>query len=179
MGSFGSDEGNVLYVIVCAAPPALETPALVQQLRHAGWDTCVVLTPSAAQWVDVGLLADVSGHPARSEFRGPVDPKFTPLADVVLVAPATFNTINKCVAGISDNLALGLMNEAIGLGVPMAVVPWVNGALAGHPVYDESLRKLGAAGVRIARPNTGQEFQALALDTVSEPEGKLGRSDSS
>jgi phosphopantothenoylcysteine synthetase/decarboxylase len=38
-----------------------------------------------------------------------------PRADAVAIAPATFNTINKWVAGISDTFALGLLNEAIGL----------------------------------------------------------------
>jgi flavoprotein len=35
-----------------------------------------------------------------------------------VVAPATFNTINKWAQGISDTLALGLLNEATGLGLP-------------------------------------------------------------
>lgn len=57
-----------------------------------------------------------------------------PLATAIAVVPATFNTINKWVAGISDTFALGILNEAIGLrGVtvlPNEVIR--HGAEAGH-----------------------------------------------
>jgi len=38
------------------------------------------------------------------------------------VAPATFNTVNKWAAGISDTLALGILCEAYGMGIPTAVL---------------------------------------------------------
>lgn len=41
-----------------------------------------------------------------------------PAPDALVVAPCTFNTANKLVAGISDTLALGLLNEAIGAEIP-------------------------------------------------------------
>jgi phosphopantothenoylcysteine synthetase/decarboxylase len=89
----------------------------------------------------------------RSEFRGPDEPEFDPRGDALLVAPATFNTINKCALGASDSLALGLMNEALGTrGLPMAVVPWVNTRLAGHPAYEPSLGRLQGAGTHIITP---------------------------
>jgi phosphopantothenoylcysteine synthetase/decarboxylase len=71
------------------------------------------------------------------------------------VAPASFNTIIKCAAGINDNLALGLINEALGSpSVPVALVPWVNGSLNEHPAYRPSLDRLRSAGVHIAMPNS-------------------------
>ena len=42
---------RVLYTIVCAAPPALHVQALVSQARQGGWDTCLILTPTAARWL--------------------------------------------------------------------------------------------------------------------------------
>lgn len=162
MGSFGSGGGNVVYIVACAAPPALETAELVRHLQAHGWHTCVVLTPPTAQWVDLVHLAQLSGHEVRSQFRRPTDTKFTPLGDAVLVAPATFNTINKWAAGISDNLALGLLNEAVGARIPVAVVPWVNGSLAGHPSYQRSLMFLETAGVQIAH-DPEPNFRAAAL----------------
>ena len=46
---------------------------------------------------------------------------------------ATYNTINKWANGISDNFALGILAEAVGLRIPVAVLPFVNSALASHP----------------------------------------------
>ncbi|MFE9885411.1 flavoprotein [Streptomyces scopuliridis] len=62
--------------------------------------------------------------------------------DYRAVAPATFNTINKWAAGISDTLALGILCEAYGLGISTAVLPYVNAAMASHPAYSRSLEQL-------------------------------------
>jgi phosphopantothenoylcysteine synthetase/decarboxylase len=148
MTSFGSEAGDVLYLVVCAAPPAREAPELVRHMRAAGWNVCVVTTPTAEDWVDADALGEVSGHAVRSRFRGPDDPPFEPLGDAVLVAPATFNTVNQVAAGINDSLALGLINEALGLRYPVVFVPFVGEALAAHPAYEASIDGLTRYGAR-------------------------------
>ena len=65
------------------------------------------------------------------------------------MVPATFNTINKWAQGISDTLALGLLNEAVGLRLPMVAVPWPNAALAAHPVFVRSVATLREWGVAL------------------------------
>jgi phosphopantothenoylcysteine decarboxylase len=147
MPSFGSDRGDVLYLVVCAAPPAHEAKRTVASLQAAGWDVCVVATPAALAWIDAPSLGDATRRPVRSEFRLPEEPEFVPRGDAVLVAPATFNTINKAAAGVNDSLALGLINEALGtLSVPLALVPWVNASLSRHPAYSLSLARLKDSG---------------------------------
>jgi phosphopantothenoylcysteine synthetase/decarboxylase len=155
MPSFGSDRGDVLYLVVCAAPPASETKRTVASLQASGWDVCVVATPAALAWIDVLALRGATGHSVRSEFRTPDDPEFVPRGDAVLVAPATFNTINKCAVGVNDSLALGLINEALGSpSIPLALVPWVNPSLSGHPAYRPSLLRLEAAGAYAVMPES-------------------------
>jgi hypothetical protein len=63
--------------------------------------------------------------------------------------PSLAATINKWAAGISDTLALGLLNEAIGLGLPVVAVPFPNIALAQHPAFRRSLADLRGYGVRL------------------------------
>lgn len=156
MPSFGSTTGNVAYLIVCGAPPARQAPRSVAVLQDVGWDVCVIATPVAVAWIDTAALSTATGHAVRSELRGPDEAEFDPRGDAVLVAPATFNTINKCALGASDSLALGLMNEALGTGgLPIALVPWVNAVLAGHPAYEPSLGRLRGAGAHIVTPESG------------------------
>ena len=150
MPSFGSETGNVLYLIVCGAPLAANTAELVKEKQAEGWDVCVIATPSGAEWFDRNEVQLVSGHEVRIHFRSPQDPEFGPLGDEVLVCPATFNTINKCAVGINDTLALGLLNEAIGRGVPVLVFPMLNEALRSHPSYAQSVDVLLASGVAFA-----------------------------
>jgi phosphopantothenoylcysteine synthetase/decarboxylase len=141
-------ERPVLYVIASGATPARDLPEHVATLV-ADWDTCVITTPEGARFFDVAQIAAMTGHPVRTSFKDPDAPDILPPASAFAAAPATFNTINKWAAGISDTLALGLLNEAIGLGLPIVAVPWPNVALARHPAFDSSISTLRECGITL------------------------------
>ncbi len=90
----------VLLLVVCAAPPAAKVAELAERLRHDDWDVHPVITEAATAWVDLPALQQTTGHPVRSEPRGPQEPKSLPRPDAIIVAPATFNTINQWAAGV-------------------------------------------------------------------------------
>ncbi|MFG3226084.1 flavoprotein [Kitasatospora sp. NPDC048194] len=140
----------VLYVVVCAAGVAGGVGELISAAQDRGWDVGVVATPLATGFIDVAAIEAQTGHPVRSAWRKPGDPRPLPDPDALVVAPATFNTINKWAAGISDTLALGILCESYGWGIPVAVQPCLSAAQVAHPAYGESLAKLRRMGVRIA-----------------------------
>lgn len=140
---------RVLHLVVCAAPPAQAIGELVELLQAKKWAVWVVATPRATDWVDSAAVAELTGRPVRDEHRAPDDPEPLPRADAIAVVPATFNTVNKWVAGISDTFALGLLNEAIGLRLPIVVAPYAKASLAAHPAYARSLQTLGEWGVTV------------------------------
>jgi phosphopantothenoylcysteine synthetase/decarboxylase len=166
---------GVLYLVVCAAPPAMAIDVLVGLLQRGGWTVCVITTPRAALWVDSATLATQTGYPVRSDHRAPTDADTLPPADLIAVVPATFNTINKWSAGISDTLALGLLNEAIGLRLPTVVAPYAKPTLAAHPAFATSLENLRSWGVtvldnEVVRPRAGNgvfEWQSV-VDAISD-----------
>ncbi|MEU8516354.1 flavoprotein [Kitasatospora sp. NPDC048722] len=148
---------RTLYLIACAAPPArdLETP--IRAAQAAGWDVCVILTPSAHRWatedpgagIDLAALADLTGHPIRHSYKLPSQPDVLPSPDAILAAPLTSNSLSKWAAGISDTLALGLLTEAIGLRIPITALPHFNAAQAAHPAVTRSVETLRGAGVTV------------------------------
>jgi phosphopantothenoylcysteine synthetase/decarboxylase len=138
----------VLYLIASGAAPARGLPALVAELAR-DWDTCVITTPEGSRFFDVHEVAELTGHPVRASYKDPDAPDILPPPSAFAAAPATFNTINKWAAGISDTLALGLLNEAIGLGLPIVTVPWPNAALARHPAFGRSVALLRECGVNV------------------------------
>jgi hypothetical protein len=140
---------GVLYLVVCAAPPARDVYVLVDLAQKAGWDTCVVATPRAFQWIDGPGLSERTGHPVRHDYKLPGEPDLLPPPDAIIVAPATLNTINKWAAGISDTLALGLLCEAIGMELPVVVLPYLNAAQGKHPALVESIQRLRGCGVHV------------------------------
>lgn len=138
---------DVLALVVCAAPPVLRIGELIELLQEDGWTVCLTATPTAATWIDREALARQTGYPVRVEWRLPGDPEPHPPAAAVAVVPATFNVINKWAQGINDTLALGILNEALGAGIPVYAFPNVKAQLAAHPSYDRHLRLLREAGV--------------------------------
>jgi phosphopantothenoylcysteine synthetase/decarboxylase len=139
----------VLYTIACGSPPTRHVGELVELAQTAGWDVCVVVTPDGRKFVDTPALAAQSGHPVRSTYKNPGDVDVLPDADAMIVAPATVNTINKWALGIADTLALGLLVEGMGKGLPIVALPYTNAAMANHPAFGESVAKLRAWGVHV------------------------------
>jgi phosphopantothenoylcysteine synthetase/decarboxylase len=138
-----------LYVIVCAAPPARDAQTLVDLAQRAGWDVCVVATPMATRFIDAAALEACTRHPVRADYKRFGEPDVLPPADAMIVAPATFNTINKWAAGISDTLVLGLLTEAIGKRLPVVAMPFLNEAQAQHPAFESSVERLRRCGISV------------------------------
>jgi phosphopantothenoylcysteine synthetase/decarboxylase len=139
---------RVLSVIVCGAGPAMAIGTLVKLARDCGWTVQVVATPAALEFFDATAIESQTGSPVRSEYRTPGAPR-SEISDAIIVAPATYNTINKWAQGISDTYALGVLAETTGLGVPIVVLPFVNAALASREPFRRSVEALRAEGVRI------------------------------
>ncbi|MFF8831914.1 flavoprotein [Streptomyces sp. NPDC015131] len=144
--------------------------ALITAAQDRGWDVGVVATPLALGFIDAAAVEARTGHPIRSAWRRPGDPRPLPDPDAIAVAPATFNTINKWAAGMADTLALGILCEAYGLGVPTAVLPCLSAAQAAHPAYPRSLDALREMGVRIGgREREFRWEEALELLDIRPP----------
>ncbi|MFD7813348.1 flavoprotein [Streptomyces sp. NPDC059785] len=149
-----------LYVVVCACGIAADVGKLITAAHERHWDVGVIATPQGLGFLDAEAIEEQTGYPIRSAWRMPAEVRPLPPADAIAVAPATFNTINKWAAGISDTLALGILCEAYGMGTPTAVLPYLNTAQAAHPAYAHSLARLREMGVVIGsyqphRPKAG------------------------
>ena len=136
-------------MIVCAAGAAVNVDRLVKAAQSRAWDVWLVPTPSAVDFIDVPALERLTGHPIRARYRQPGESGKLPPANAVIVAPATYNTINKWAAGISDTFALGLLSELTPSGVPIAVLPFVNASLAANRVFARSVAELRDASVTV------------------------------
>lgn len=115
----------------------------------------VVPTPSAVDFIDISGLEETTGHPIRARYRRPGEDGKLPSADAVIVAPATYNTINKWAAGISDTFALGLLAELTPSAVPVVVLPFVNTSLAANRAFIRSVDELREAGVKVLLGDDG------------------------
>lgn len=126
--------------------------SLVEPLLDRGYQVSVVLTPTAAVWMDENgereKLADLTGLPVRAQPRLPSEPSPHPKPDVLIAAPATSNTVAKLALGIADNQALTILCENVGT-TPMIVFPRINAAHARQPAWEQHLEALRKVGVHV------------------------------
>jgi phosphopantothenoylcysteine synthetase/decarboxylase len=137
-----------LSVVVCGAPPTSDVGALVRLAQQRSWIVRAVPTPDALSFVDAVALESMTGNTVEVGYRSPSDVR-PPRPDAVIVAPATFNTINKSALGITDVHALGVVAEAIGRKVPVVMVPWVNAPLAAREPFRRAVTLLRDEGVYV------------------------------
>lgn len=141
---------GILYLIICAAPPAQQAYEHIPALQKAGWDVCVIATPQATRWIDSKQLEALTGHIVRTDYKLPGEADPLPKANAILAMPATFNTINKCAQGIGDTLVTSLLCECIGRGTPpIVLVPCLKMDLVRHPAFSKSIALLKECGVKV------------------------------
>lgn len=165
----------LIHLVVCGAPPTGAVTELIVPLQRRGWEVCVIPTQAALDWLDTQAVEQLTGFAIVTQGRRPDTAKQLPKVDMVVVAPATFNTINKWANGINDTPSLGVLNEALGSGVPIVASPYAKPSLAAHPAFQKSLDALVSCGVRLTptealRPqDSGEPFQwSTVLDLVKE-----------
>jgi phosphopantothenoylcysteine synthetase/decarboxylase len=139
---------RVLSVIVCGAGPATAIDTLITLAHERGWAVQVIATPAALDFFDQAAIEKQTGNPVKSQYSKPGTPR-SRIPDAIVVAPATYNTINKWAQGISDTYALGVLAEITGLDTPIVVLPFVNSALASRAPFRRSVESLRKEGVRI------------------------------
>ena len=122
-------------------------------------------TPNSERVIAPRDLSVIPGNRVvESYFDEAILPR--PPLGLVLVAPCSFNSLNKLAAGIADNLALSVVAEAIGRGTPVLVAPSLNEPLLRHPRTSASMATLREWGVSVIEPVDSGDGPRLAPDEV-------------
>ena len=152
---------KAIYLIVSGASAAKRIPNLLPQLIEFNLSIYTILTRNAHNILSAAQLADIPGHTLVESY---FDPSLIQDREpgLVLVAPATFNTVNKISQGIADTLAHSLVAEAIGSGWPVIIAPSMNPALASHPQTVQSFKTLRDWGITVLDFQYGQTSHTMA-----------------
>ncbi|HET8658363.1 MAG TPA: flavoprotein [Micromonosporaceae bacterium] len=180
--------GGHLQIVACGAGPATDISRLVEAARERSWTAAVTATASALAFIDVPAVEELTGSPVRTSYDASgKGRRMLPTVDALVVAPATYNTVNKLALGIADTYPLTSVAELVGRGVPTVVVPFVNAALAARTPFQRAVASLRTEGVRVLcgpgdgwephPPGTGADQQAVfpwwvAFQTAEEMAGR-------
>ncbi|MGI9147035.1 MAG: flavoprotein [Chloroflexota bacterium] len=165
---------EVAYLIVTGTTTAPRAAELVRALLGHVRGVITIATPNAARVLAPRDLSVIPGNRlVESYFDAAILPR--PPDGVVLVAPCSFNSLNKLAAGVADNLALSVTAEAIGRGSPVIVAPSLNAPLLRHPRALSSMATLREWGVSVIAPVNQGGAPRLAPDEtlLAEVERRL------
>jgi phosphopantothenoylcysteine synthetase/decarboxylase len=152
-----------LTIVCCGAAPTANVGVLVRLAHERFWNVRAVPTPDALSFIDAIALESMTANTVEAGYRSPHDAR-PPRPDALIVAPATFNTVNKAALGITDTHALGVIAETIGRGVPVVMVPWVNPPLAARVPFRRALNLLRDEGVQILLREENLESRPFGAD---------------
>lgn len=137
---------------------AYKAAELARLLVAAGAEVQVVMTAAATRFVGPLTFQALTGRAVRCELFDPAHEaamghiELARWADLVLIAPASANTLARLANGLADDL---LSTLCLASPAPLAVAPAMNQQMWRHPATAENLARLVARGVRVWGPDSG------------------------
>ena len=159
MAKGGSLKGKAIAVGVCGGISAYKTADLVSKLVQAGAEVEVVMTEGATEFVRPLVFETLSGRKARTKMfdfdaeRTPLHISIAQRIDLLVIAPATANTIAKLAHGLADNVLTSL---ALSTPAPMLLAPAMNVQMWQEAATQENVKLLKKRGVSFVGPEEGR-----------------------
>lgn len=146
--------GKTVLIGISGGIAAYKICELIRMYKRANAEVLVVCTPNALNFVTKLTLENLSKNPvAVEEFNvekfNPEHISYADKADIMVIAPATANTISKIATGVCDNL---LTSIACAFTKPMIIAPAMNCNMWENPIIQQNLSKLN---VEILEPESG------------------------
>ena len=148
----------VVVLGISGSIAAYKAADIASKLRKAGCEVFAVMTRHATEFITPLTLHTITRQPVIVSLFDEADswqPGHIDLADraaLLLVAPATANTLAKFSYGIADDAlsSIGLATRA-----PILIAPAMNGHMWQHPATQENVTRLTARGVQFIGPEEG------------------------
>lgn len=167
-------EGRHILLGITGSIAAYKAAALCRLLKREGAEVQVVMTALAKQFITPLTMATLSRRPILVEFFDPENGQWNShvslgeWADLMLIAPATANTLAKMTAGVADNL---LLTTYLSARCPVMVAPAMDLDMYAHYTTQRNLKELTEHGVGIIEPGSGELASGLeGKGRMAEPE---------
>jgi phosphopantothenoylcysteine decarboxylase/phosphopantothenate--cysteine ligase len=146
-----------IVVSVTGGIAAYKTVHLVRLLTKAGHEVTVVPTEDALRFVGAPTWEAISRHPVTTSVHDDVAKvrhvALGQAADLVIVAPATANSIAKMTAGLADDL---FGTTLLATEAPVLIAPAMHAEMWRHPATRANIETLRSRGVHIIGPADGE-----------------------
>ncbi len=144
---------------VTASIASYKACEIIRSLKEDGFNLTVLMTKDAMEFITALSLAGLSQNKVYSEMFS--DPRAWDIehisladrADLVLIAPATANMINKLACGMCDDL---ISCTVLATKAPVLIAPAMNSNMYEHKITQENIARLKSAGYKFVGPEKGK-----------------------
>jgi phosphopantothenoylcysteine decarboxylase/phosphopantothenate--cysteine ligase len=166
--------GKKVIIGVCGSIAAYKSAVVIRLLVKAGAEVQVIMTDSAKTFITPLTLSTLSTRPALSEFKKGETGLWNNhvelglWADIILLAPATANTMAKMASGITDNLLNAVYLSA---RCPVVFAPAMDLDMYQHPSIRQAMQQLSDYGNLFIDAEYGELASGLVgAGRMAEPE---------
>ena len=163
-----------IILAVTGGIAAYKSAILVRRLKDYGFDVRVVMTQGAQAFITPLTFQALSGNPVHTELLDPEAEagmghiELARWADLILVAPASCDSIAKFANGLADDL---LSTLYLATKAPVWVAPAMNQQMWAAKATQRNLQTLVEDGVHVIMPDTGEQACGdVGLGRMPEPE---------
>jgi len=170
MGTEGKElKGKRIVLCITGSVAAVQSPEIARALMRHGAEIFAVMSPMSQKIIHPYLMEWATGNIVTTELTGKIEHvalvgEHSLKADLVLVAPATANTISKIACGIDDTTVTSVASTALGSKCPIIIVPAMHESMYNHPMLAENMTELKGLGVQFIGPKI-EETKAKIAET--------------
>ncbi len=158
IGTTGKElKGKRIALCVTGSVSAVHSPEIARMLMRHGAEVFTVMSPMAREIIHPYLMEWATGNEVITELTGKIEHvalagEHSSRVHIVLVAPATANTISKIACGIDDTTVTSVVSTAFGSNCPIIIVPAMHESMYNHPILNNNIKNLKALGVQFVGP---------------------------
>ena len=147
--------GKTVVIGITGSIAAVECFGTIRELVRHGAEVRVVMTREAQKLVTPDSLEFACGHRPVTDLTGGTE-HITMMAarsaDLLLIYPATANTVSKLANGIDDTPVTSFATVALGSGIPVAIAPAMHDSMYTNPAVSANIARLKEWGVTFIGP---------------------------
>lgn len=144
---------------------AYRMPDLARDLRREGAEVICGMSETAKSLVSDDVFEWATGNPVVTRITGDIEHISLfkePSKTVLLISPATYDTIGKIASGVADTVPTLFFAYAFGHSVKTILAPAMHESMLRNPVISENIEKLNSLGVTFVQPKIEEEKAKIA-----------------
>lgn len=176
-GSLSSKlKGKTICLCLTGSVSIMDSPHIARKLIRHGAEVITVMSKEAMNLIQPSLFHWSTANPVITEITGAIEHIAIAgeregkkgLADLILICPATANTIGKIASGISDTPVTAISMVALGSKTPIIISPSMHYSMFQSPYVQKNISSLEKIGVKFLNPRIEENKAKIAtIDDVS------------